>query len=79
MPINALLDDDFEGDDILMQELIFGPSPRKTLKSKFQFQRLDLEYHFRMCRETNGFQKRYHMPEAAFMRLHDILEPGNLQ
>ena len=55
MPINALLEDDFEDNGIIMQELLFGPPPRKIFEPKFQFQRLDLEYHLRMCRKTNGF------------------------
>ena len=49
MPINALLEKDLEDDDIIMQELLFGPPPRKIFEQKWQFQRIDLEYHLGMC------------------------------
>ena len=73
--MNALLEDDFEDGDIIMQELLFCSPPRKIFEPKFQFQRLDLEYHLKMCHEKNGIQKWYHISEAAFMKLYDILDP----
>ena len=45
----------------------------KTRQEKFMFKRLDLDYHFRMCEHTKGFQSRYHMSENAFNSLVDIL------
>ena len=55
MPINALLEKDLEDDDIIMQELLFGPPPRKIFEQKWQFQRIDLEYHLGMCCKKKGF------------------------
>ena len=34
MTINALLDDDLKDDNILIQELLFGPLPTKTFEQK---------------------------------------------
>ena len=45
----------------------------QSRQEKFHFKRIDMDYHFDMCRQTNGFQSRYHMSENAYRGLVNIL------
>ena len=57
-----------------MDELALLQNFRKsTQKKKFRHNCLDLPYHMRMCLETGGFERRYHMSCKAYLQLVDIL------
>ena len=70
----------------VLNDIIYGNLPDKSSfetllqhdymkirQEKFLFKRLDMNYHFDMCRKTNDFQCRYHMSENAYSNLVDIL------
>ena len=73
-------------DNGILNDIIYGDLPDescfKTLlqheytkqrKEKFTYKRIDMDYHFNMCRQTNGFQCRYHMTEKSYHHLVNIL------
>ena len=75
-------------DNGILDDIIYGNLPDKSCfwtllqhdymnarKEKFAFRRLDMDYHFCMCRHTDGFQHRYHMSENAYNNLVNILHP----
>ena len=70
----------------ILHDIIYGNIPNESFyntlvqhdcmqyrQEKFHFKRIDMNYHFEMCRQTNGFQCRYHMSENAYRGLVNIL------
>ena len=56
-------DEDEEGDLYILSR------NKQCRREKYQYNRLDMDEHFEMCRHTEGFQLRYHMSENAFRNL----------
>ena len=47
---------------------------KQSRRPKYKFNRINLKEHFKMCRATDGFQRRFHMSEDSFQKLVDILK-----
>ena len=58
--------------DGILNNIIYGNA--RLHQEKFLFKRLDMDYHFTMCKHTRkGFQSRYHMSVNAYSNLVNIL------
>ena len=53
--------------------LLFSSSKKQRRKKKYKHKRLDMKQHIKMCIETDGFERRYHMTYESYLKLVEIL------
>ena len=60
-----------EGDQDKLKIILKGKNQRKE---KYKHDRLDMDLHFTLCEQTNGFQRHYHLCQTTFDLLVCILD-----